>query len=180
MNLLNFVDNMLPDLIFLSEPQLFQCDAEALTSMFRGKYCYNLNSEDVHCPELPLAVRKAHGGTMVLWKVELDPYIRVLPTTSAAVLPLLLAIPGVSRSAHVAVYLPTAGRDSEFISALAALECAMLDIFENFACPVYLRGDFNVNPKNFTRVNLLQHFLDKFSLSSLDWALYTSPFYRGG
>ena len=77
MNLLHFVDNMLPDLIFLSEPQLFQCDAEALTSMFRGKYCYNLNSEDVHCPELPLAVRKAHGGTMVLWKVELDPYIRV-------------------------------------------------------------------------------------------------------
>ena len=179
MNLLHFVDNMLPDLIFLSEPQLFQCDAEALTSMFRGKYCYNLNSEDVHCPELPLAVRKAHGGTMVLWKVELDPYIRVLPSTSAAVLPILLAIPGVSRSAHIAVYLPTAGRDSEFISALAALECALLDISENLACPVYLRGDFNVNPKNITRVNLLQQFLVKFSLSSLEFGHSTHHHFTG-
>ena len=146
---------MVPDLVFLSEPQLFQCDAESLTSMLRGKYCYNLNSEDIYCPELPLTARKAHGGTMVLWKQELDPHIRVLPTTSAAVLPLLLAIPGVSRSAHIAVYLPTAGKDSEFISALAALECALLDIYENHACPVYLRGDFNVNPKNRNRVNLL-------------------------
>ena len=170
---------MVPDLVFLSEPQLFQCDAESLTSMLRGKYCYNLNSEDIYCPELPLTARKAHGGTMVLWKQELDPHIRVLPTTSAAVLPLLLAIPGVSRSAHIAVYLPTAGKDSEFISALAALECALLDIYENHACPVYLRGDFNVNPKNRNRVNLLQQFLEKYSLSSLDFGHPTHHHFTG-
>ena len=54
--------------------------------MFRGKYCFNLNSEDIYSPDLPLAVRKAHGGTMALWKTNLDPFIRALPTTSPAVL----------------------------------------------------------------------------------------------
>ena len=42
-----------------------------------------------------------------------------------------------------------------------------------------MRGDFNVNPKNITRVNLLRQFLDKFSLSSLDFEHSTHHHFTG-
>ena len=57
---------------------------------------------------------------MALWKLELDPFIKILATPSPAVLPLLFSLPGIARSAHIAVYLPTSGRDAEFITALAS------------------------------------------------------------
>ena len=74
--------------------------------------------------------------------------MKVLPTTSPAVLPIILSVPGLARSAHIALYLPTHGKDSEFVSALAALESCMLSITEEYSCPIYMRGDCNVNPSN--------------------------------
>ena len=164
----SFVDKFAPHLIFLSEPQLFTCDLSPALSMFKGSYeCY-LNSDDTFCPELPLITRKPVGGTMALWRQELDPYVRVLPSTTSAVLPILLAIPGLAKSIHISVYLPTSGRDAEFLCALAALDTCVQQAGEDFACPIYIRGDFNVNPKNIHRAKIFETFCSKHSLLSLD------------
>jgi hypothetical protein len=167
MNLDFFVKQLNPVLIFLSEPQIFQCDVAPVFSSFSGSFSYHLNSDDVFCPDLPLITRKAKGGTMAMWRASLDPYIKPLPTTSSSVLPLLLTIPGLATTAHIGVYLPTSGQDAEFLSALSELETVIQDISENFACPIYIRGDFNVNPRNKSRTDLFDLFLQKYNLSSI-------------
>ena len=148
--------------------------------MFSGDFSFYLNSEDVLCPDLPLSTRRAVGGTMAMWRCQLDPYVRVLPTTTASVLPLLLSIPGLPTTAHLTVYLPTAGKDAEFVSALADLDTCVSEIFENFACPVYIRGDFNANPKNLMRANIVSHFCQKFALSNLDFGHPSHHHFVGG
>ena len=147
--------------------------------MFSGHFSFYLNSEDSFCTDLPLESRAAKGGTMVMWKSELTPYIRLLPTTSPAVLPIFLSIPGREPSAHIALYLPTAGREAEYVNALAALETCVLNISEEFACPIYIRGDANTNPNNTSRFNLFSHFCSKFSLSSLDLKHNTHHHFQG-
>ena len=118
-----------------------------------------MSSDDVMSPDMPLDTRKAVGGTMVMWRCKLSPFIKPLSTTSSSVLPIILSIPGIAISAHVAVYLPTSGKEAEFISALAALEAILEEINENYACPIYIRGDFNVNPNNKSRASIFKHFL---------------------
>ena len=167
-------------LIFLSEPQIFQCDISAMFSMFAGTFSFYLNSDDLYTPDLPLATRRATGGTMAMWRQDLTPFVKVLPTTTSAVLPILLSPPGHTTTAHLTVYLPTSGKDSEFVIALAALEASVTDILENHSCPIYLRGDFNVNPKNVTRCDLLRSFCDRFDLSSVDFGHPSHHHFTGG
>ena len=100
--------------MLLSEPQLFQCDATLALAPLLPTYCYHLNSEDQFYPELTLAGHQAHGGNLAIWHSALDPFISILPTTSPAVLPLLISVPGLLPSVHVGVYLPTSGKDEHF------------------------------------------------------------------
>ena len=106
--------------------------------------------------------------------------MRVLPTPTSSVLPLILSIPGLTPTAHLTVYLPTHGRDPEFISAMGALDSIMEQILEDYSCPIYLRGDFNVNPKNAPRVAILDSFSSKFSLSSIDFTHNSHHHFVGG
>ena len=168
-NLKHFVDTCAPDLIFLSEPQSYQCDIFGHFDCFLGNYCYILNSEDLICPDLPLEVNKAKGGTMVMWREKLNPFIKVLATTSSSFLPIIVSIPGTPVTAHVAIYLPTSGKEAEFVSALASLDACLVDIRELYACPVYVRGDGNVNTGNKARANIFANFLSKHELCSLDF-----------
>ena len=116
-----------------------------------------------------------------MWNSALDPFITILPTTSAAVLPLLLSIPGLSPSAHICVYLPTRGQDDKFVLALAALTAVMESLAEDYPnTPVYIRGDANVNPNNHSRVQLLSSFSSQFHLSSLDLGHPTYHHFMGG
>ena len=85
LNLLSFVEQFSPVFVFLTEPQIFQCDVASSFTMFQPSFSFHLNSEDLFCRELPLVSRRAAGGTMAIWKAELDPFVRILPTTSAAV-----------------------------------------------------------------------------------------------
>ena len=144
-SLKHFCKEFKPDLIFLSEPQVFQCDIALLTKPFLGEYSVLLNSEETSNPELALDCQKAHGGTMVMWKTQFDPYISPLPTTSPAFLPILLQLPGYTPSIHIALYLPTSGRDPEFVSALSELDAFLEEITSSHACPIYIRGDANCN-----------------------------------
>ena len=77
-NLLHFVDACLPDMVFLSEPQVFLSDIAALFSLFDGKFAFHQNSEDAFCPDIPLSTRRAKGGTMAMWASKLDPHVKIL------------------------------------------------------------------------------------------------------
>ena len=148
-------------------------------SFLSARFSFHLKSKDSFCPDFLLKNRIAKGGTMAMWKSELSPFIRVLPTTSPAVLPIFLAIPGLEPSAHIALYLPTQGRDAEFIDALAALETCVLHILEEFACPIFIKGDANTNPNKTSQVDLFSHFCTKFSLNSLDLGHNTHHNFQG-
>ena len=131
------------------------------------------------CPDQPLDSRRAAGGTMIMWRSKLEPYITVLPTTSSSVLPIVLSVPGVELSAHICLYLPTSGKEAESVSALASLEVCIQEIQEDYGCPIYLRGDFNVNPNNVSRAALFKHFRSKHDLFSLDLAHPTHHHFIG-
>ena len=96
MNLKYFCSEFQPDFVFISEPQLFQCDVAQLTKTFIGEYSVLLNSEETSHPELSLDTSKAHGGTLIMWKTKFDPFVVPLPTPSPAFLPILLQMPGSS------------------------------------------------------------------------------------
>ena len=166
-SLAHFISLHSPALVFLSEPQLFQCDTALALAPLRN-YRHHLNSEDMLLPSLALDQRHAWGGTLALWHSSLDPFITVLPTSSPSVLPLFLSIPGLSSSVHIGIYLPTSGRDSDFLTALSALDMVLVSLSETKpGVPVYIRGDANVNPRNKARQNIFQHFLIRHSLTSL-------------
>ena len=179
MNLKHFVDTFTPDLVFISEPQAFQCDIQALFDPFVGDYGYYLNSEDVMCPDLPLEKSKANGGTMIMWREKLTPYIKIINVSSSSFLPFIISIPGVATSAHIVLYLPTSGKETEFISALASLDACLEVIKEDYACPIYLRGDANVNPNNTARTSIFTHFCKKHALLSLDLCHPTHHHFQG-
>ena len=53
----------LPSLVFLSEPQVYQCDLSGILQYIDQEYCHSLNSEDIYETELPLLRSEAKGGT---------------------------------------------------------------------------------------------------------------------
>ena len=104
---MSFLNQYNISIAFLSEPQLFQCDAKLYLTPISNKYCYLLNSEDKFQPDLPMEKNKAWGGTLALWRKELDPFVYPLESSNPGILPILLKVPGVSPSIHIGVYLPT-------------------------------------------------------------------------
>ena len=148
-------------LAFLSEPQAYQSDLHYVSQYLGSDYYLTLNSDDLYDTELPLYKSKAKGGTMVLWQKWLDPYIQVITVTSTAFLPVVLSLPGTKPSVHVALYLPTHGQDTQFVSELASLRNCLDDLNTVYDSPtLYIRGDGNVNQNNINRVNILRCFKD--------------------
>ena len=105
---------------------------------------------------------------MIMWQASLDPFVSIIPTQSSSIAAILLKLPGSCTSAHIAIYLPTAGQEVQFVSALASLDNCLGDLLNKHQdIQIFLRGDANVNPKNIARKSLFQHFLSKFSLLSV-------------
>ena len=65
-NLDYFAQKFRPVLIFLSEPQVFQCDIKQVLQPLTVKYKFFLNSEDSYDESIPLDKSKAKGGTLAL------------------------------------------------------------------------------------------------------------------
>ena len=63
-NLVHFIKSFSPDLIFLSEANMFQCDLELNMKHFQGEYKSALNSNDLYDLDLPLNKTSSYGGTM--------------------------------------------------------------------------------------------------------------------
>ena len=90
----NILEETKATFVCVSEPQLYQCDANSILKYLQGEYCCHLNSEDVMDQELPFVKSRAFGGTLMLWLKELDPFIEVIPTNTAAFLPVVVKMPG--------------------------------------------------------------------------------------
>ena len=116
-----FVELEDPDFIFLNEIQIFQADISQVMQLFKGEYCHALNSEDTLDPELALIKNKANGGTMILWKKSLNEFITILPAKTSSFLPILFHPPGCPPSVHISLYLPTSGKESEFVQEITMI-----------------------------------------------------------
>ena len=153
----------------ISEPQLYQCDADQTLQYIQGDYCWYLNSHDIMDPDLPMYTSAAHGGTLAIWHKKLDPYIEAVPTNTTAFLPIILKIPGLRTSIHVTLYLPTHSKDDEFIADMAELRNCLDELISKYSDPIlYVRGDGNVNMKNKARVVLLHQLMRDFNLVRID------------
>ena len=140
-----FADQFSCQLIFLSEPQAYRCDIHSQVKQFLGSYEYQLNSEDVFDMDLPLTHPRAKGGTMVLWHHTLSPHLKVLPSPSPSFVSVLLSLPGVLPSIHTAVYLPTAGKDGDWVATLLELEQHVIENFSKHGnIAIFLRRDLTI------------------------------------
>ena len=164
-------DSFSPDLIFLSEPWLFQSDLHLATDLMRPAYKMFLNSDDLYDPDLPLMQTRAHSGTLTLWKAELDSYISVLKTHTSRVTGIVLDIPCRQTTVHINIYLPTAGKDSAFMEALAALQATIDEASElHPSALIFIKGDANASftpRENNKRDVFFKEFCQDNSLDSL-------------
>ena len=157
-----------PSLAFISESQTFQSDISGLMQHIQGEYCFFLNSEDYHDPEIALVKNTTPGGTLLLWKKNLDPYVSIHPVQTSSFSPLVLKIPGCQTTVHIVLYLPTHGKDANFVSDFADLKNCLEELRDTYPdCLFFLRGDSNVNTKNKSRVSLLTQLMDDFSLKKV-------------
>ena len=129
-----------------------------------------LHSEDSIEPELPLQKSKTHGGTMVLWKKHLDPFITIwTDDISPAFLPLLFTPPGIIASIHISIYLPTSGKNVEFTEEMAKLDiCIRKMVDKHPDAAIFIRGDANVNHKDKVRTSLLHKLCQDWDLVEVD------------
>ena len=158
-----------PDFLFISEPWFFQSDLLFATSFFSPKYCYSLNSDDKLDPELALTTRHAHGGVLVFWKRHLDPFISTVSVASSRFLPIIFDHPHHPTTIHIAVYLPTAGLEDEFVHELSLMEATIDDLLDKHpTATVFIRGDanacFTLRTGN-RRDALFRYFCERLSFS---------------
>ena len=120
-------------------------------------------------PELPFKKSKAKGGTMIIWKKWMDPYITIHNNVhSSSFQAMILSLPNYETSIHVSVYLPTSGKDQEFTNHLTDLYNCLEELVLTYPnAKTFLRGDFNVNPNNTTRSIQLNAFQRAFRLMSV-------------
>ena len=150
-------------------------------SIFNGRYKFFSNTPDIYDLNLPLERCKAVGGTMAMWKSSIDQYVTVLETSSSSVLPILLKLPSTDPSCHIGIYLPTAGKEDQFISALSDLDSTVALVKEQYGdrTNIFVRGDMNVSSKNLLRYPLLCCFMEKFNLKRADVFHYTYHHFTG-
>ena len=133
------------------------------------QYSWFLNSEDYHDQDVSLFSQKAFGGTLILWKREHDPFVKIQSPCSSSFLLMEFSPPGLPATLHVCVYLPTAGKDGLFVDNLAQLTLAIEKFRDNYPDHIcYFRGDFNVSKKNQKRTSLLQQFCSDFDLKEVE------------
>ena len=118
---------------------------------------------------------------MILWKVELDPYITVHSVSSTSFLPVIFNPPGSLKSIHFAVYLPTLGHENEFVEELSKLTDTVYELRNVHPdAPIFLRGDFNVNQNQKKRMELLNLFCSELSLQQVGFPKPTYHHFLGG
>ena len=129
-----------------------------------------MNSEDALDPELPLVKTRAKGGTMTLWKKHLDPYVSPCTKTNfSSFLPIIFSFPGLRPSIHISIYLPTAGKDIEFVEEILKLDDCINNLTEKHPDAIlFIRGDANVNKNDKHRSAVFEKFCNDWSLVNIN------------
>ena len=154
--------------MFISEPNVFFCDLHNLVKYFSPKYSFSLNSDDKYDPELPITQSTAYGGTMIFWKSSLDPFISLHPVSTSSFLPLVFNKPGVPTSIHIALYMPTSGKESQFIEIISQLTSTIEYLKQmHHGAYIFLRGDSNVNHNNKERLKVYENFCSRLKLKNI-------------
>ena len=162
----SFLDLYSPDFVLLSEPMLFQCDLGLEMNLFKGDYCSSLSSDDLLDPELPLLKMRAKGGTMALWKKRIDPYVTVVPSSTSSIHSMVFSPPGLVPAIILCIYLPTAGKDLEYVEEIAKVNESILELVVKYPdAKILIRGDANANPKDTKRVDIVKKLCDDWSLT---------------
>ena len=168
-NLRHFCDQFKPNLLFLSEAQIFHCDLPLVSPYFNGLYSIHLNSDETDQEGLAMVSNKSHGGTVIMISKNLEPYAQMLPSSSSSFTAVLVHVPNFEKSVHIALYMPTAGKDSEFLTVLSCLNSFIRDTRSKFQCSIHIRGDSNCNPKNEYQCSLFRNFCQSHDLLSVDF-----------
>ena len=167
-SLKTFVDKESPDFIFLNECLLFKFEEFDATELLRGEYCHELNSDDVHDPDLPFVKTKSFGGTMIFWKHSLDKFVTILPAVTSSFLGLLFHPPHSPPSLHISLYLPTSGKEAEFLEEITKLADFIDNVLEQYpGALIFIRGDSNVNVNNVARLGAFTEFKTIFNLANI-------------
>ena len=162
------MDLIRPEFIFLNETLLFQFEAKAATDLLHGDYNYVLSSDDSADPELPFMKSKSYGGTMILWKRSLCEFISVLSTPSPSFAAITFRPPSSPPSVQVSLYLPTSGKETEFIEEVSKLRIFLEDlVIKDPDLLIFIRGDSNVNTNHATRLKIFDDFKSSLNLLSL-------------
>ena len=108
---------------------MYQCDLDLNMKYFQGEYLSYPNSDDLYDPEIPLK--------------------KLVPVSSSSFLPIMFSPPNCPLSIHICVYLPTAGKEWEFIDALSMMILCIKQLREKHPEAIfYIRGDFNASSRN--------------------------------
>ena len=103
---------------------------------------------------------------MVMWRKDLDPYVSVNTPHTSAFLSVTVDIPGFITMVHIAVYLPTAGKDSEFLTELASLRIYIEKLqHEHPTSAILIYGDCNSSRKNKSRHIIFSKFCSDLNLT---------------
>ena len=115
-----------------------------------------------------------------MWRKEYDPFVKVHQSPTSSILPLVFDHPDLRPSVHLTIYLPTAGREAEFVDALAHLANIVDEMKEIHPNAIlFIRGDANVNPANKMRSPQLDHFCKSLGLEFLDLHHHTYHHFTG-
>ena len=118
---------------------------------------------------------------MVLWKKELDPFVTVYMTDTSSFTPVILELPNISTTIHIALYLPTAGQDSYFIAELSKLRIILDELIIKYSDPIiFIRGDANSSSKNRFRSTLFSSLCKDYTLTRIPINHFTYHHFVGG
>ena len=148
---------------------------------FKEEYTWELNSEDKFDPDAALKNAKTTGGTMVMWKTKLAKYVTVHPVRTTSFLPIIFSPPDSPVTVHIAIYLPTAGRDTEYVDQITKLGNCISDLKAKYEdCIIFIRGDGNTNMNNKERMKIFNFFLSNNQLSQVKIEHKTYHHFIGG
>ena len=89
--------------------------------------------------------------------------------------------PGSPVTVHIALYLPTAGRDIDYVDQITKLDNCIADLkAKHEDCVVFIRGDGNTNANNKERKKILEYFLSRNQLIKVPIDHCTYHHFLGG
>ena len=97
---------------------------------------------------------------MIRWKRSLEQFITPLPIKTSSFLAIRFHPPGCPSSVHISLYLPTSGKEPEFVKEITNLSIFLEETLTEFPSDqIYIRGDSNVNANHSVRMKMLRNFL---------------------